>query len=112
MHKKELSGKANMLHAASRALSFKDWLGPGGDAMQAAGISLTNMRHVHSRIYQLQCNWKVFCDNYLVHSSPLSSAPSHIAPVSYLQASRPPQAVDLVIAPDCLPPIDSLSHAT
>ncbi|KAL3161039.1 hypothetical protein ABBQ38_009422 [Trebouxia sp. C0009 RCD-2024] len=49
-----------------RAMSLKDWLGSGGDAMQRAGISLTGMRHVHSRTYHLHCNWKVFCDNYLV----------------------------------------------
>ena len=51
-------------------MALKDWFGSGGDAMQAAGISVSNMRHVHSRTYQLQCNWKVFCDNYLV-SPPL-----------------------------------------
>ena len=34
--------------------------------MQQAGISLAGMRHVHSRTYHLHCNWKVFCDNYLV----------------------------------------------
>lgn len=45
--------------------------------MQVAGISLTNMRHVHSQTYQLQCNWKVFCDNYLV--SPWSSALPDVA---------------------------------
>ena len=58
--------KSNLLHTVFRAVSLKDWFGPGGDAMQAAGISLKNMRHVHSQTYQLQCNWKVFCDNYLV----------------------------------------------
>ena len=34
--------------------------------MQAAGISLNGMRHVKTQHYQLKCNWKVFCDNYLV----------------------------------------------
>ncbi|KAL3162879.1 hypothetical protein ABBQ32_009329 [Trebouxia sp. C0010 RCD-2024] len=48
-----------------RAISLRDWLGSGGDAMQRAGISLAGMRHVHSRTYHLHCNWKVFCDNYL-----------------------------------------------
>ena len=68
---KSWQAEPNLLHAAFRAVSLKDWFGPGGDAMLAAGISLTNMQHVHSQTYQLQCNWKVFCDNYLVTALPM-----------------------------------------
>jgi len=34
--------------------------------MKAAHISLANMKHVKTQHYQINCNWKVFCDNYLV----------------------------------------------
>ena len=53
-----------------RAKTLPHWLGKGGDAMKAAGISLANMAHVKTQHYQIKCNWKVFCDNYLVGISP------------------------------------------
>jgi len=34
--------------------------------MKAAHISLANMKHVKTQHYHINCNWKVFCDNYLV----------------------------------------------
>ena len=37
--------------------------------MQAADISLANMKHVKTQHYHINCNWKVFCDNYLVRLS-------------------------------------------
>ena len=42
------------------------WLGQRGSrAVLAAGIA-DELVHVASREYILDCNWKVFCDNYLV----------------------------------------------
>ena len=35
-------------------------------AMEAAGMKDESLQHVASREYNLQCNWKVFADNYLV----------------------------------------------
>ncbi len=40
--------------------------------MQAADISLTNMKHIKTQHYQINCNWKVFCDNYLVGLSAMN----------------------------------------
>ena len=37
--------------------------------MKAADISLANMKHVKTQHYHINCNWKVFCDNYLVRLS-------------------------------------------
>lgn len=34
--------------------------------MRQAGQADTHLIHVASRSYTLNCNWKVFCDNYLV----------------------------------------------
>ena len=34
--------------------------------MEAAGIKDESLQHVASKEYNLQCNWKVFADNYLV----------------------------------------------
>lgn len=48
-----------------RTTSLTEWLGKGGDAMKAADISLANMKHVKTQHYHINCNWKVFCDNYL-----------------------------------------------
>ncbi|EIE20824.1 choline monooxygenase, partial [Coccomyxa subellipsoidea C-169] len=46
--------------------SFEAQLGPEGlQAMEAAGIADSHLVHVASQSYTLQCNWKVFCDNYL-----------------------------------------------
>ncbi|KAK9817021.1 hypothetical protein WJX72_008478 [[Myrmecia] bisecta] len=49
---------------AGQLLSLRDWLGRGGEAMQACGMA-DQLQHVATRTYDLNCNWKVFCDNYL-----------------------------------------------
>ena len=41
------------------------WLGEGGKAAMDSGLG-DPLRHVGSREWHLACNWKVFCDNYLV----------------------------------------------
>ncbi len=47
--------------------SLEAQLGPEGlQAMKAAGMTDIQLLHVASRDYKLNCNWKVFCDNYLV----------------------------------------------
>ncbi len=38
----------------------------GLHSMEAAGMTDSHLQHVASRLYTLNCNWKVFCDNYLV----------------------------------------------
>jgi choline monooxygenase len=49
-----------------QAARFSTWLGPlGAAAALEAGIA-DPLVHVASRAYEIQCNWKVFCDNYLV----------------------------------------------
>lgn len=49
------------------SVTFDAQLGLEGlQAMEAAGITDDHLVHVASRAYSLQCNWKVFCDNYLV----------------------------------------------
>ncbi|CAL8467964.1 g7502 [Coccomyxa elongata] len=37
----------------------------GLQSMEAAGMTDSHLQHVASRLYTLNCNWKVFCDNYL-----------------------------------------------
>ena len=41
----------------------------GKAAMEAAGMCDRQLVHVASRSYTLDCNWKVFVDNYLVRDS-------------------------------------------
>ena len=42
-------------------------LGPEGlQALKGSGACREHMVHVASREYHIGCNWKVFCDNYLV----------------------------------------------
>ncbi|KAI8466918.1 MAG: hypothetical protein J3K34DRAFT_460648 [Monoraphidium minutum] len=43
---------------------LQDWLGSGGGRMAELGLG-DPMVHVARRTYELQCNWKVFADNYL-----------------------------------------------
>jgi hypothetical protein len=46
---------------------FEEQLGPQGLlAMEQAGMADDGLMHVATRQYSLDCNWKVFCDNYLV----------------------------------------------
>lgn len=40
------------------------WLGSAGPILAAAGIN-SSLHHVASREYVMNCNWKVYCDNYL-----------------------------------------------
>lgn len=55
------------LHAGCGSLEAQ--LGPEGlRAMEAAGMTDVQLLHVASREYKLNCNWKVFCDNYLVRT--------------------------------------------
>ena len=46
--------------------SLQDHLGTAAPVLQAAGMAGEGLVHVGSRSYHLNCNWKVFCDNYLV----------------------------------------------
>ena len=48
-------------HADLRA-----WLGAGGRAMADAGVLDGGLLHVAQRAYHLACDWKVYCDNFLV----------------------------------------------
>lgn len=48
------------------------WLGEGGRAMAAAGAADAGLLHVARRVYRLTCDWKVYCDNFLVRVCPCS----------------------------------------
>lgn len=49
------------------APALRAWLGAeGAAALEASGACRERMAHVARREYTLRCNWKVFCDNYLV----------------------------------------------
>ena len=48
------------------------WLGEGGRAMAAAGAADAGLLHVARRVYRLACDWKVYCDNFLVRVCPCS----------------------------------------
>ncbi|KAI3443396.1 hypothetical protein Pfo_000061 [Paulownia fortunei] len=41
-----------------------EWLGSAADILGANGVD-TSLDYVCRRVYTLECNWKVFCDNYL-----------------------------------------------
>ncbi|KAM3213398.1 hypothetical protein ACQJBY_066023 [Aegilops geniculata] len=41
-----------------------EWLGSGSDLLSRSGIN-TSLPHICRREYIIECNWKVFCDNYL-----------------------------------------------
>jgi hypothetical protein len=40
--------------------------GAGGQQLEKLGMQDQNLVHVARRDYVINCNWKVFCDNYLV----------------------------------------------
>jgi choline monooxygenase len=40
--------------------------GAGGQRLQDCGMADAQLLHIAQREYVLGCNWKVFCDNYLV----------------------------------------------
>ncbi|XP_064974063.1 choline monooxygenase, chloroplastic-like isoform X2 [Musa acuminata AAA Group] len=41
-----------------------EWLGSASNILSTNGID-SSLKHVCRREYTVQCNWKVFCDNYL-----------------------------------------------
>nr|ADE60257.1 choline monooxygenase [Hordeum vulgare subsp. vulgare] len=41
-----------------------EWLGSASDLLSRSGIN-TSLPHICRREYIIECNWKVFCDNYL-----------------------------------------------
>ncbi|KAG9456168.1 hypothetical protein H6P81_000676 [Aristolochia fimbriata] len=42
-----------------------EWLGNSLLVLGNIGIDSTSFRHVRRREYPMECNWKVYCDNYL-----------------------------------------------
>lgn len=55
--------------------SVAEWLGEGGRKMEACDMKASDLVHVRTVPYDLDCNWKVFNDNYLV-SMPFISLPT------------------------------------
>ena len=45
-----------------------EWLGEGGRRMAECGMEAPDLVHARTMTYNLECNWKVFNDNYLVGS--------------------------------------------
>ena len=43
-----------------------EWLGEGGRKMAECGMEAPDLVHARTMTYDLECNWKVFNDNYLV----------------------------------------------
>ena len=43
-------------------------LGEGGRKMAQSDMEAPDLVHVRTMTYDLECNWKVFNDNYLVRS--------------------------------------------
>ncbi|XP_021616862.1 choline monooxygenase, chloroplastic isoform X2 [Manihot esculenta] len=41
-----------------------EWLGSCSDALKTNGVD-SSLSYVCRRVYDIECNWKVFCDNYL-----------------------------------------------
>ncbi|XP_002981049.2 choline monooxygenase, chloroplastic isoform X1 [Selaginella moellendorffii] len=54
----------NLDAQANQELVAVEWLGSSSDLLVAAGID-RSLRHVARRDYVIDCNWKVYCDNYL-----------------------------------------------
>ncbi|KAL8483783.1 hypothetical protein ACS0TY_026463 [Phlomoides rotata] len=42
----------------------EEWLGNAAEVLRANGVD-TSLKYICSRTYTIDCNWKVFCDNYL-----------------------------------------------
>ncbi|KAH9543558.1 hypothetical protein CY35_13G071400 [Sphagnum magellanicum] len=42
----------------------EEWLGSAVSVLSTAGVD-TSLHHVATREYLINCNWKVYCDNYL-----------------------------------------------
>ncbi|KAL6331892.1 hypothetical protein AAG906_020240 [Vitis piasezkii] len=51
-------------HEADSKIVGKEWLGSSSDILSNGGID-TSLSYVCRREYTIECNWKVFCDNYL-----------------------------------------------
>jgi phenylpropionate dioxygenase-like ring-hydroxylating dioxygenase large terminal subunit len=47
------------------ARPLADWIGVIPDEIKASGYDLNTMRSVERRDYTIECNWKVYVDNYL-----------------------------------------------
>lgn len=45
---------------------LRAWLGAGGRTMEDAGVLDGGLLPVARRTYHLPCDWKVYCDNFLV----------------------------------------------
>jgi len=45
--------------------SFSSWIGEMHEEVAEAGYDLSNYRQIFRRDYTLNCNWKVYVDNYL-----------------------------------------------
>lgn len=66
MHLASLCHTIAVLGAAENGSIKEETQGEILQVMEAAGIKAESLQHVASREYSLQCNWKVFADNYLV----------------------------------------------
>ncbi|XP_058113640.1 choline monooxygenase, chloroplastic isoform X2 [Magnolia sinica] len=51
-------------HKLDSKIVENEWLGSSSEILSSGGID-TSLRHVCRREYTIECNWKVFCDNYL-----------------------------------------------
>ncbi|GMH23727.1 hypothetical protein Nepgr_025570 [Nepenthes gracilis] len=49
---------------ADDAIVERDWLGSCSEMLSTSGVD-SSLSYVCRREYTIQCNWKVFCDNYL-----------------------------------------------
>jgi phenylpropionate dioxygenase-like ring-hydroxylating dioxygenase large terminal subunit len=47
------------------AAPLAEWIGPVRGEIEAAGYDLGSMRRIERRDYVIECNWKVYVDNYL-----------------------------------------------
>ena len=47
------------------AAPLADWIGAVPEEIRTAGYDLVNMRSIERRDYTIDCNWKVYVDNYL-----------------------------------------------
>ena len=53
-----------------------EWLGEGGRRMAEEDMEAPDLVYARRMDYDLNCNWKVFCDNYLVRP-PFIAISSH-----------------------------------
>ncbi|XP_057987930.1 choline monooxygenase, chloroplastic isoform X2 [Hevea brasiliensis] len=58
-------GKENSPHhEVDGNMVENEWLGSCSDTLKTNGVD-SSLSHVCRRVYNIECNWKVFCDNYL-----------------------------------------------